>query len=283
MEFQSALAERRYADLVEVAAEAVIGLDFDGVLSPIVPEPDQAVIHPDGPDVLVALADQVKAVAVVTGRPARQAVSLGALDGVGSRIAERGHDLLVLGQYGNERWSAKDRTVRSPRPPKGLATFMTGLTDLLVAEGLQDAHLEEKGLAVAIHTRRMTDPVGALKVLEPLLRERAARHGLALEPGRMVIEVRAPGMNKGEAVRRLQHELSAAAVMFVGDDLGDVEAFRAVMGLREQGLHGLLVCSGSDEQPALVELADLVVDGPDGVMALLKEFTAAAAGRAHLG
>jgi trehalose 6-phosphate phosphatase len=273
MQFRSELAETRYAELVGAAPEAVIGLDFDGVLSPIVPDPSQAYIHPGGPEILVALAAQVKAVAVVTGRPARQAVTLGHLDSVGSRVAEAGHDLFVLGQYGNERWSAKDRRVRSPRPPKGLATFMAELPELLESNGLADAHIEEKGLAVAVHTRRMADPVGAQRTLEPLLRDRAARHGLVLEPGRLVVEVRAPGMHKGDAVRRLQRELRADAFMFAGDDLGDIEAFRAVQELRAGGMLGLLVCSASEEQPALLELADVVVDGPDGVMALLARFT----------
>jgi trehalose 6-phosphate phosphatase len=279
MEFQSALAEKRYVDLVDDAHLAVVGLDFDGVLAPIVPEPDRAHIHPDGPDVLIDLSDQVKAIAVVTGRPARQAVALGGLDEVGAAIAERGHDLLVLGQYGNERWSAKDRRVLSPRPPKGLASFMIELPDVLRAEGLGDAHLEEKGLAVAVHTRRMADPKAALAALEPVLRARAEKHGLVLEPGRLVIEVRAPGMNKGEAVRGLQRELRADAFVFIGDDLGDIAAFRAVMDLRQRGMLGLLVCSASEEQPALAELADVIVDGPDGVMHLLREFTAAAGRR----
>jgi trehalose 6-phosphate phosphatase len=58
-------------------------------------------------------------------------------------------------------------------------------------------------------------------------------------------------------------------MLFVGDDLGDVDAFEAIRELRQRGMVGLLVCSGSEEQRALVELADLVVDGPDGVMELL--------------
>ncbi len=87
----------------------------------------------------------------------------------------------------------------------------------------------------------------------------------------MVVEVRAPGMNKGNAVRTLKREHHADAMMFVGDDLGDVEAFEAIAALRREGMVGLLVCSGSTEQQALVELADIVVDGPDGVMELLKQ------------
>jgi trehalose 6-phosphate phosphatase len=122
----------------------------------------------------------------------------------------------------------------------------------------------------------MPDPQAALERLTPVLEPVAHRHGLVLEPGRMVVEVRAPGMNKGNAVRTLKRELHADAMMFAGDDLGDVEAFEAVKELRRGGMVGLLVCSGSQEQRALVELADVVVDGPDGVMAFLREMAAEA-------
>ena len=89
-----------------------------------------------------------------------------------------------------------------------------------------------------------------------------------------MIEVRAHGMHKGAAVHRLVEELGAKAVAFFGDDLGDVEAFRAVEELRRQGSPGLLVCSASEEEDALAELADVVVDGPGGVLDLLRQLTA---------
>ncbi len=210
----------------------------------------------------------------MTGRPARQAVSLGGLEELGERVVAAGRDLAVLGQYGNERWTARTRRVVSPRPPKGLATFVAELPELLRREGFGDAFLEQKSLAVAVHTRRLPDPAGALEQLTPVLEKAARRHGLALEPGRMVVEVRAPGMNKGNAVRTLKRELRADAMVFVGDDLGDVEAFEAITALRREGMVGLLVCSGSEEQRALVELSDIVVDGPDGVMELLRQVAA---------
>lgn len=96
----------------------------------------------------------------------------------------------------------------------------------------------------------------------------------------MVIEVRAPGMDKGQALRTIHAELDGHGAMFAGDDLGDVEAFRTVQALRDGGLPGLLVCSGSEEQKALVELSDIVVDGPQGVLAFFRQFArdAAAAG-----
>lgn len=279
MELRSDQAQERYDALVAAADRGVICLDFDGVLAPIVEDPSAAHIHPAAPDLLVSLAEHFRAVAVVTGRPAGQAVALGTLEAVGARIAEHGRDLLVLGQYGHERWSATTGEVVTPAPPEGLATLAAELPDLVREAGAPEAHLEQKSLAVAVHTRRLPDPQAAMDALTPVLARAAAAHGLALEPGRMVLEVRAPGMNKGNAVRTLHEELAAEAMLFVGDDLGDVEAFEAIAALRQDGLAGLLVCSGSEEQKALVELADIVVDGPDGVMALLGELARAVASR----
>jgi trehalose 6-phosphate phosphatase len=277
MEFRTPEGQQRYDDLVADASHVVVGLDFDGVLSPIVPDPASAVIHPDGPRTLVALAEQVRGVAVITGRPARQAIELGDLDEVGKELANHDRGLYLLGQYGNERWSSVERRVVSPRPPRGLSSFMSELPDLLRRHDAADAYVEEKGLAVAVHTRRLPDPAGTYERLLPVLSEVATRFGLGVEPGRMVIEVRAPGMHKGQALRAIHRELDGRGVIFAGDDLGDIEAFRAVADLREEGNPGLLICSGSEEQKALVELSDIVVDGPEGVLALLRQFARDAA------
>jgi trehalose 6-phosphate phosphatase len=154
---------------------------------------------------------------------------------------------------------------------------MAELPDLLRDQDAADAFVEEKGLAVAVHTRRLPDPVGAFERLLPVLTEAAKVHDLGVEPGRMVIEVRAPGMDKGQALHTIHDELGGHGVVFAGDDLGDIEAFRAVEELRQEGRPGLLVCSGSEEQKALVELSDIVVDGPDGVLSLLRQFARDAA------
>lgn len=274
MDFASDLSRRRYDELVTAAGSAVVGLDFDGTLAPIVDDPQDAHIHPDAGAVLIELAPLVEAVAVVTGRPVRQAVALGGLDDIGAAIKDRDGEFLVLGHYGDERWSAQDRRVVSPRPPRGLATLMSELPDLLRRNGLEEAHIENKGaLAVAVHTRRMEGAEAAHEKVESLLAKAAKKHGLVTEPGRLVVEVRASGMDKGNAVRSLQKQWHADAMMFVGDDLGDIEAFEAVRELRRGGMVGFLVCSGSEEQQALVELSDLVVDGPDGVMAFLRRLT----------
>jgi trehalose 6-phosphate phosphatase len=273
MEFTSEEGEQRYAALVRAAAETVVGLDFDGTLAPIVEDPAQAHIHPEAGEVLTALAEQVRAVAVVTGRPARQALDLGGLEAVGNAIGDAGKELYLFGQYGNERWSSTHRRVIAPRPPQGLATFIADLPRLLRRLDAEDVHLEEKGLAVAVHTRRVADPEATYDALLPALREQAARHDLVVEPGKQVIEVRSPGMHKGLVVDRLAAELDAGGFVFVGDDLGDVEAFEAVAALSERGLPTLLVCSASDEESRLVRLSDVLVHGPEGVLELLRQLT----------
>jgi trehalose 6-phosphate phosphatase len=128
-----------------------------------------------------------------------------------------------------------------------------------------------------VHTRRLPDAAEAALRLETPLTDAAERHGLTVEPGRMVLEVRAPGMHKGHALRQVVADVDAGGLVYIGDDLGDLEAFEAGRALRDQGLPVLLVCSGSTEEQALADVADLVVDGPAGVMALLRQLAQDAA------
>lgn len=280
MRFTSDEGEQRYDALVRVAARTVIGLDFDGTLSPIVDDPTRAHIHPEARDVLVALAEQVAAIAVVTGRPARQALDLGGLEEVGDALAASGKELFVFGQYGNERWSSSRRRIMGARPPRGLASFERDLPRTLRNAGVADAWIEDKGLAVAVHTRRLPDPDAAFDRLLTPLTDLAHRHGLVLEPGRSVIEVRSAGSHKGLVVHRLAAVLDAEGFLFAGDDLGDVEAFEALADLDGEGLATLRVCSASSEESALIDMSDVVVRGPGGVLDLLRRLTADAAATA---
>jgi trehalose 6-phosphate phosphatase len=274
MEFTSSTGRKRYDAFVAVASSAIVGLDFDGTLAPIVDDPADARIHPDATSVLTELADAVYAVAVITGRPARQALALGDLDTVGNALGDAGKELYLFGQYGNERWSSTSRRIVSPRPPRGLATYLGALPSLLRRLDAADAFVEEKGLAVAVHTRRLPDPAGAFTRLLPELEKLATDSGLVVEPGRQVIEARAPGTDKGQVVRKLAEDISAGGFLFAGDDLGDLEAFEAVAALREEGMPTFLVFSGSEEEHALAARADLVVDGPAGVLSFLRQLTA---------
>lgn len=259
------------AALVRTPGRALIAMDYDGTLAPIVTDPAAARPHPDTVEALRRLAPLAGTLAVITGRAARAAVELGGLDQVPG--------LIVLGQYGRQRWESG--TLTSPPSPPGVAAARRELPGVLAAAGAPEGTwTEDKADALAVHTRRTAEPAAALDRLRGPLADLAARTGLAVEPGRMVIELRPPGSDKGQALTDLVAQRHASSVMYVGDDLGDAPAFRAVADLRGRGVPGLAVCSGSAEVTALAELADLVVDGPAGVVALLGSLAAAMAGPA---
>ncbi|KIF69316.1 trehalose phosphatase [Streptomyces sp. AcH 505] len=261
------------AALLARPGKAVVALDFDGTLADIVPDPEQARAHPRAVPALAALAPRVASVAVVTGRPAGVAVRYGGFAGV------PGLDhLVVLGHYGAERWDAVTGTVRTPAPHPGVAAARAELPGFLDKFGAwRGTWIEEKGQAVAVHTRRAADPQAAFDALREPLAELADRHGLMLEPGRMVLELRPPGMDKGVALAEYVREVGAETVLYAGDDLGDLPAFAAVDRLRAEGHPGLLVCSGGTEVPEMTAGADLVLPGPGAVADFLADLAAAVA------
>lgn len=140
-------------------ARSLIALDFDGTLAPIVPDPEKARAHPDAIPALAALAPKVAAVAVITGRPAEVAVKYG-----GFADTPGLEHLVVLGHYGAERWDAVSGEVTAPDPHPGVAAVRAALPGLLESTA-QGTWIEDKGHAVAVHTRRAPDPQGAFDAL----------------------------------------------------------------------------------------------------------------------
>jgi trehalose 6-phosphate phosphatase len=247
--------------IVADPAHALIASDFDGTLAPIVADPAAAVAAPGAAAALARLAASVGTVAIITGRPVAEAIALGGLADVAG--------LIVLGHYGAERW--QDGKLTAAAAPDGVARVRAELPGVLAAAGAPDGtRIEDKATALAVHTRQAADPEGTLVRLRDPLAALAADAGLALEPGRFVLELRPPGMDKGAALRALAAERTARAVLFCGDDLGDLAAFAAVRALRAEGVPGCTVGSLSQETPRVAEAADLVVDGPAGVVDLLR-------------
>jgi trehalose 6-phosphate phosphatase len=93
----------------------------------------------------------------------------------------------------------------------------------------------------------------------------------------MAVELRPPvAMDKGVVVEELTAGFTAAA--FAGDDLGDLPAFAALDRLvAEARLHHAVRIGvrSPEEPPEVVALADVHVDGPAGLAALLDELASA--------
>lgn len=240
-------------------ARAVLAIDYDGTLAPIVARPEDARPAPGAVAALAALCARLGGCAVVTGRAAAEAVRLGGLEHVAG--------LEVLGHYGLQRWA--DGRLDSPEAPPEIAAARRLLTDL-VAAAPDGVHLEDKEHSLVVHTRPAADPAAALAALTPRVTAVADELGLETVPGRFVVEVRPRGVDKGLAVRRLADERDARMIGYIGDDLGDLPAFDAVDDLRASGRAGLTVASvGADAPPDLADRADLVLDGPAEVVAFL--------------
>ena len=248
------------AALLAEPGSALLGLDFDGTLAPIVPDPDAARGHPDVPRVLTRLAAAGIRVAVVTGRPAATAVEYAGIADVPG--------LVVLGHYGLERWEGG--TLTAPEDLSAVAEARRRLPEVLAAAGAPEGtYVEDKGAAVAVHTRRTADPSAAFDAA-PRPAGRAGRRGRA---GGRAGPVRA----RAAAGRRRQGRRAADPGRGGAAFGGRVRRRRPRRPGRlrrgrpapRDGTPGLLVCSGSTEVTALADRADLVVDGPDGVVDLL--------------
>ena len=249
--------------LLREPRDALVVVDFDGTLAPIVPRPEDAAPTPGAVEVLSDLASRLGGVAILSGRPAAEVARLAGL--------EADSLLQVLGHYGLQRWRAG--AVESPPPVPGVAAARSRLPELL-SDADPGVAVEDKEHSVAIHPRGAADPERALAALRPALSRLAAELGLEAVPGRYVLELRPPGVDKGAALRALVAELGARVVVYIGDDVGDLPAYAAVESLRESGgIDGLTVAvvdPADVDVPAIVgEHADLVLDGPVAVVAWL--------------
>lgn len=255
------------AALLADPTHAVAGLDYDGTLSAIVQRPEDAVPEPGALEAIRLLSERLGAVVLISGRPAEQLLEFGRLrdDPAGARIT-------ILGQYGLQRWDGATGTLSSPPPLPGVARAREELQRLVADPATPDGvSLEDKSQALVLHTRRTSDPAGVLAGLRARLDDIAVRAGLEPHPARNALELRPPGYEKGGALRRFVAEASGKAVLFAGDDVGDLPAFQALAELRAEGIPGLGVLSGSDEVSGLREYADLVLGGPGDVVAFLRQ------------
>jgi trehalose 6-phosphate phosphatase len=220
-------------------------LDVDGTLAPIVARPELARVLPEIPAVLADIARHVRVVAVISGRPSAEVRDLVAIDGIE-----------IVGTHGLEG--------EAPMPPEVLG-------EIVRAADSVGAWVEPKGAAAAVHFRGLADPEAAGAAAAGRLAVVAAANDLEVVPGKHILELMPAGRpRKGGAVERLVREHELDAVLFAGDDVGDLDAFAALVRLRARGMWTCGVVAGGPETlPEVEAAADLVVEGPAGVAALL--------------
>ena len=239
-----------------VRRRAGVFVDFDGTLSEITAHPDAAVAVGGAAAVLSKLAGECAIVAVVTGRPAGE---------VRAKLDVRG--MQILGHYGLEPGAGDPATDEQAAGVRRAVESAAG--------AVAGAWVEDKGPSLAVHYRASASPGEAAAVLRPLLQRIAADGGLRLLEGKMVLEVvPADTPGKGTAVAREARARRLEACLFAGDDVADLEAFRALDELAAGGIATLRVAVDGPETPAdLRAAADEVVDGPPGLVRLLERLS----------
>jgi trehalose 6-phosphate phosphatase len=228
------------AELARIPAEAAILLDVDGTLAPIVADPADARVPEETRAELRRLVDRYALVGCVTGRPSEVAREIVGVDGI-----------VYAGEHGLELDPEAQRWIPA--------------LDRLVAAAAWPA--ERKRFTASFHYRTAEDEQAAVAVLSELA-DRARAAGLVARWGRKVLEVRPPvGAHKGTALVHLLETRRLRRALFAGDDDTDLDGFGAMDELEL----GVKIAVASEEgPPTLREAADVVVDGPAGLLELLR-------------
>ena len=260
----SAAIERLRAD----PAHTAILTDVDGTLAPIVERPEQAAVPARAGKLLTELSERFALVACISGRRALEARRLVGVEQL-AYAGNHGLELLLPG----EEEPRLDPSVADEED--AAAEFVAGLdAGALTEAGIR---FEDKGPIQTLHWRGAADERHA----EARAHEIAVAAGKArLEPrwGRKVLELRPlGGGGKDAAVAALIAGGEIAAATYAGDDRTDLDAFRRLRELSEEGRLGTAICVGvvsPEAPPELVEECDVAVDGPSGWLALLEELAA---------
>ena len=234
--------------------------DIDGTLAPIVPTPDMSEVPGELLGLLRELSEKYLLVAGISGRKTEDAFNLIGLD-----------EVVYFGNHGFELLRDGEVEVIPEAEPflERVQELESRAREELVPLG---AFVEEKGITASIHYRNAPPETGERSVA--FVKAEGERLGLRITVGRGVVEARPPiRADKGTAVRALVEEYRPRKAMFLGDDTTDLDAFRELAALLEEGKLDEILRVGvkSDEgPPEIVTEADIAVGGVEGVGEVLR-------------
>lgn len=254
------VAWKRLGGWREDPTSVAILTDIDGTLAPIVPTPDMSEVPTELRELLRKLSEMYLLVAGISGRKTEDAFGLVGIEEL-VYFGNHGFEILRDGEVEVipdatpyfERVQELERRAREELAPLG-------------------AFVEEKGITASIHYRNVPPEIAERSVR--FVKAEGVRLGLRVTVGRGVVEARPPiQADKGTAVRALVEEYHPKKAMFLGDDTTDLDAFRELAALREEGTLEEILRVGvrSDEgPPEIVTEADIVVEGVQGVGGVLR-------------
>lgn len=203
-------------DLARLVAAAerplLIGLDIDGVLSPLVD-------HADDASLLAGVAD---ALVLLDGLPG---VTIAAISGralSSMRTFALPDHIQLIGSHGLEAGDSPMRPLDDDEQVRlGTLHDLAHAAALAAGDG---AWVESKSASVAVHVRT-ADPELSAAALDALAQQTGDITGATSKPGSNVLELFARHASKGTALTELRAAIGAACAVFVGDDVTDEDAF----------------------------------------------------------
>jgi trehalose 6-phosphate phosphatase len=235
---------RATLDLTGISAspdEVALFLDLDGTLIDIAESPEEVEVPRDLPEMLVQLGQRLGgALAIVSGR------TIGTIDGLLAPAR-----LTTAGVHGTEIRFPGGKVESEPRVP-ALEAIRAELADFV--DRRPPLILEDKITALGVHYR--ADPRFEPEVEFIMRRLAAGANGaLTVQPGKMVVEMRASGGGKGRALTTIMARppFSGRTPIAIGDDLTDEDMFIAANAL---GGHSIRVGDEDSVTHARLRLRD---------------------------
>jgi len=257
------LVSQRIEQAARMCVEALLqrpsGLfsDFDGTLSEIVPVPDDARFAPGAREALERVAAHVDVAGIITGRAVEDVLARADVHDL--------HELLVVGNHGlewldrGERIDHEAGLAAEQSTREAMARIEARMTALGNTEGVL---FEDKRLSASIHYRNAPDPAAVGAQLLPIVKEEAERAHLRVTTGKMLVELRPTAIvSKGTALEQIVLTRHLRGAVFFGDDVTDVDGFRALHQLRDDGVRTVAVGVRSpDVHPDVIANSDIVVE-----------------------
>lgn len=229
--------------------------DIDGTISWTASTPAEAKISPICHHYLAIFSKRLKTVAVISGRPVTQMREMLGLE-----------EIVYIGNHGFERWvGGKVKLCNEVgQYPALIEATLQDLKPVFTIEGI---FLENKGATASIHYRLCKDPENVKSQILAAIANSPVAKGLQVRQGRMSVELLPPvEVNKGSATRDLIREYQLRSVIYLGDDLTDLDAYRAIHETKAADFDG--ICIGVIDKETAFEVedkADFTVDGVSGV------------------
>lgn len=226
--------------------------DVDGTISPTAPTPQAAVVSPLCRRYLSRLTRQLSLVAALSGRPVIQVRDMLNIEG-----------MVYIGNHGMERWRQGNREIPSAIQPYSsvIRAVIRELAPLLSIEGLW---IEDKEISATIHYRQCPQPESAKRDVLAALENSTRAEGLRIRYGKRAVDLLPPvRLDKGTAVTGLIQEYHLQAGIYLGDDVTDIDAFRAIHdAVRRSNFQGFAIGVITPETPEkLTAEVDFTLNG----------------------